>query len=335
MDSIERRADDCAPLTEAVALGEVELVAHSRGQYPGLPLPDGKLPGLRTIGYWDATGPQSWGLPMHRNEGIEICYILSGETPFATDGGQCTLSAGDMTVTRPWQRHCLGDPMIRPCKLFWFILDVETVGKRSTWEFPSWVGPDMAARKALLNVFRKNPRCYLAGAGKPLKDFMNRSCTTLGEREWSVMSSAHVANIINTLLLFVSEHLASDIEASSADPQGFDQTIRQFFSGLEASAEKAGRAWSVGEMAYACRVGKSYLSAATRRIYNGTPAELLNRIRMEHARVLLVQKPPKSVTEIAFELGFNTSQYFANRFRREFGCTPREYRKKHSLEVSV
>ena len=110
----ELEPDDCQPLREGMERGEVEMFARVRGQYPGTPLEEGRLPGLRTVGYWDAVGPQSWGLPMHRNEGIEICYLLSGETAFATDHESVLLRPGDITITRPWQRHRLAIPTSAP-----------------------------------------------------------------------------------------------------------------------------------------------------------------------------------------------------------------------------
>ncbi|MEM6884316.1 MAG: AraC family transcriptional regulator [Verrucomicrobiota bacterium] len=325
---VRTEADNCAPLSEAVDRGEVNLIARSRGQYPGLKLPKGALPGLRTIGYWDAVGPQSWGLPMHRNEGIEICYVLSGETHFATDSQEWMLRAGDITITRPWQRHRLGDPRIRPCKLFWVILDVESVDERSAWEFPDWVGPDAKSRRTLLRVFRKNPCCHLVDPDQQLQPFMQHTCQKLDDD--SPLAIAHLAGSINSLLLAVVERLSADIDDAPQDPQGLDHTIRQFFHGLETSVDKAAEPWSVGDMAHACRVGKSYLTSSCRQIFNATPAEQLNRIRLNHARDLLVHDPEQSVTDIAFSVGFNTSQYFANRFRKQFGVTPGTYRNEQA-----
>ena len=71
-----QKADSCEPLADAVRRGEVSLIARARGQYPGTRIPEARLPGLRSIGCWDAVGPQNWGLPMHRNEGIEICFLM-------------------------------------------------------------------------------------------------------------------------------------------------------------------------------------------------------------------------------------------------------------------
>ncbi|WOO43725.1 AraC family transcriptional regulator [Rubellicoccus peritrichatus] len=321
------KSDDCSPLTAAVKRGEVSLVAHSRGQYPGKHLSDDKLPGLRTIGYWDAVGPQSWGLPMHRNEGIEICYLLSGQTSFSTDTGEWLLHAGDITITRPWQRHSLGNPNIEACKLFWIILDVESSDARTQWEFPKWVGPDAHSRRELLRIFRQNQCCHLVDKGSQLKGFMQHTFEKITDD--GPLATAYLANAINYLLLSVAQRLSEGIEQAGKDPQGFNQTIRQFFQGLEASIEKAADPWTVDTMAHACRVGKSYLTTSCREIFNSTPSEQLNLIRLFHASKLLTADPDRSVTQVAFETGFNSSQYFANRFKKHFGMTPQTYRAEH------
>ena len=318
------RPDDCAPLIEAAARGEVELVARGRGQYPGAKLPAGALPGLRSIGCWNAVGPQTWGLPMHRNEGIELCVLLSGETAFATDHEECVLRSGDLTITRPWQRHRLGDPRIGACRLFWFILDVESTSERPIREFPGWIGPDQRTRRDLLRVLRRNPSCRISGAASQLREVVAEGCQRLASPGPFVL--AHIANLINTLLFDLSERLAWGAGAETADQQGFDHTIRQFFQGMEASLDKASEPWTVDEMARICRVGKSYLTRSCRRIFNATPGEQLNWVRLNHARRLLLERPGMTVTEVAMASGFNTSQYFATRFRRKFGLAPQQFR---------
>ena len=322
----KRPADDCAPLLAAARRGEVELVARGRGQYPGRALPEDGLPGLRSIGYWNAVGKQNWGLPMHRNEGIEFCLLLDGETPFATDREALVLRSGDVTITRPWQRHRLGDPKIRPSRLFWFIVDLESSTDRPIWEFPDWIGPDRTARQELLQVLRANPSSRIRGLGTELKDLVQANCLRLDEA--GRFAEARLANLINTLLFALADHLATGAGKDSPEERGFDHTIRQFFEAMEASLDKVAEPWSVDEMARSCRVGKSYLTASCRRIFNATPAEQVNRLRLDHARRLLVRRPEKTITEIALGTGFNTSQYFATCFRKRFGTTPQQFRKE-------
>ncbi len=57
-----------------------------------------------------------------------------------------------------------------------------------------------------------------------------------------------------------------------------------------------------------------------------TPIDYLKRYRIERAKALL-EEGSKSVTEVAFEVGFSTSSYFARVFRREVGVSPSAYQK--------
>jgi AraC family 4-hydroxyphenylacetate 3-monooxygenase operon regulatory protein len=318
--------DDCSPLLAAAERGEVSLKAFGRGQYPGSTLKPDWLPGLRSIGLSNGVGPQHWGLPMHYNEGIEIGYVLGGQMPFATDSGTWLLKEGDITITRPWQRHCLGNPNVSACKYFWIILDVESTGGGRVWKFPDWIGPDEFSRRELLSIYRKNQCNHLVDNSHFLKDFIVRSYEMHKLSE--PLTAAHLAATINAVLLSVASRLSAGIELQPDDPQGYNQAISHFFKGLENDAEKASEPWTLDSMAHACRVGKSYLTVSCRKIFNATPSDQLNLIRLHHASSLLTQHQETTVTEIAFRVGFNSSQYFANCFKRQFGSTPSAYRKR-------
>lgn len=57
-----------------------------------------------------------------------------------------------------------------------------------------------------------------------------------------------------------------------------------------------------------------------------TPTAFINERRLARAAELLVAEPGRSVTDIAFALGFNDAAFFSRCFRRRFGTTPREWR---------
>lgn len=58
-----------------------------------------------------------------------------------------------------------------------------------------------------------------------------------------------------------------------------------------------------------------------------TISDSLSKIRLNRAADML-KTTPYSVTEIAVRCGFSDSNYFSTTFRRRFGVSPREYRKK-------
>ena len=57
-----------------------------------------------------------------------------------------------------------------------------------------------------------------------------------------------------------------------------------------------------------------------------TPSEYLTEYRLRESCRLL-EETDLSMTEIAGQVGFNGSSYYAERFRQYFGCTPGSYRK--------
>jgi AraC family L-rhamnose operon regulatory protein RhaS len=95
---------------------------------------------------------------------------------------------------------------------------------------------------------------------------------------------------------------------------------------LSALAADCGQAWTLARMAATCGLQRTRLNAIVQKLTGGTPMEYLSRLRIEHAKTLL-RETDRSVTDIAFACGFNTSQYLANRFRSVTGMTPSYYRR--------
>lgn len=58
-----------------------------------------------------------------------------------------------------------------------------------------------------------------------------------------------------------------------------------------------------------------------------SPLEYLNSYRLQKACTMLIDSS-KSVTSIGYECGLGTSSHFSTVFKKQFGCTPLEYRYK-------
>ena len=70
------QADDCSPLTEAAARGELELVSLGRGQYPGRPLREGE-----DFGQWRLQAFQQSGQYVFTIHTICPLHYAPGEHP--------------------------------------------------------------------------------------------------------------------------------------------------------------------------------------------------------------------------------------------------------------
>lgn len=82
---------------------------------------------------------------------------------------------------------------------------------------------------------------------------------------------------------------------------------------------------TVGDMADTMGYSESHFRALFRKVSNVSPVQFLQHLRIETAQ-RLIRERRLSLTEIAFEVGFNSSQYFSNCFKKQVGLSPREYR---------
>lgn len=72
------------------------------------------------------------------------------------------------------------------------------------------------------------------------------------------------------------------------------------------------------------RFGERFLAAT-----GMTPREYRDRLRLARAQRLLAESR-RSITAIAYEVGFSSSQNFATAFRRLTGCSPGDWRRQRS-----
>jgi AraC-like DNA-binding protein len=313
-------ADTCEPLRAAMEAGRIRLHALARGTYPGASLPTSWLPGLRSVGYWDAPEPQGWGLDWHRNEGVELTYVSAGHVGFATRDHHRLLEPGALTITRPWQRHRVGDPNVHACRLHWLIIDVGVRRPNQAWRWPRWIVADRDELEQLTRLLRENEEPVWQADSEVVRTFERLSRLVANPE---TATAGRIATLINELLLALVEMLMRQRPELDQRLATSERAVRLF---LETLQENPGERWSLDSMAAACGIGRTAFAHYCQRYTNLTPKQYLTQCRLREAARLLAQQPSVTITEVASSCGFATSQHFATRFRRWAGVTPREYR---------
>jgi AraC family L-rhamnose operon regulatory protein RhaS len=295
-----------------------------RGHYPGRPLPHGALPGLKTIGYWDAETAQDWGLAWHRNEGIEITFLESGELAFAVDGREYGLHADDLTVTRPWQLHRVGNSNVGASRLHWIIADVGVRRPNQSWKWPNWVMLSPPDLEELTNFLRQNERPVWKASPDLQRCFHAIAHAVESDRKGSSVSLLTVR--VNELFVLLLEMLRRQKIRLDYSLSSSRRTVELLLADLRTHPEHLSLEWTVQEMARSCGLGVTRFVHHFRALTNMTPLHFVNQSRLALGAKLLRDNPAANITEIAFTCGFSSSQYFATAFSRLYGCSPREYR---------
>lgn len=319
------RADTCRPVAQAVADGLIEYHALVRGHYPGKRLPDGILPGLRNLGWWNIQSPQTWGLSLHRNEGVEVTFVESGRLSFAADERGYELQAGDLTFTRPWQRHRLGNPNVTPSRLHWLILDVGIRRPHQDWHWPSWLVLTPDDREELTGMMRHVADAVWHAKSDVAACFQRIGSAVACDREGS--SASRLAAYLNELFVILLDLLRQGSVSFDQSLASSRQTVDLFWKDMQQNTQLLAFEWTVREMAEQCGMGTTQFTHHCRQLGNLTPMEYLGRCRIDAAVAMLRAEPQRSLTDVGLSCGFSSSQYFAKVFRKYTGCSPSEYRR--------
>lgn len=317
--------DSHAPLLASIRAGKIDFHSLGRGHYPGDRLAPGELPGLLNVGYWDARGDQDWGMDFHRNEGVEICLLETGAMRFAVEQESYPLGPGALTITRPWQAHRQGDPKIAAGRLHWATIAVGARRPDQGWRWPRWNLLAPADTAELTRRLRMTASPVWRASPEVVRSFQRIGAALDGETGDRRLSRVAVG--LNELLLGVLDLLRAENRAEQPHLASPEHSVELFLNDLRTNLNNLTQEWTLAAMAGACGMGTTQFSILCRRLTNDSPLRYLNQVRLEAAARLLRSEPARSVTAVAYECGFGSSQYFANQFRRRFGRAPSECRK--------
>lgn len=111
------------------------------------------------------------------------------------------------------------------------------------------------------------------------------------------------------------------LATNSADHQFMEQCVACVEQNLDNPD------FDVNMFAQAMNTGRTKLFLKIKGITGQTPNDFILNIRLKKAQMLLKQMDTKTISEIAYEVGFNSPSYFIKRFRELFGVTPAQYQK--------
>ncbi|MBQ7384816.1 MAG: AraC family transcriptional regulator [Clostridia bacterium] len=181
------------------------------------------------------------------------------------------------------------------------------------WEF-YWLHPDGLLSELFLDTVAENGIFF----SKTANDYAN-----LMEKLLSLSLNDSDGNdiaISNT----VSEvfHLVAKNLISPHSPHSLSDSVVKYIK------EHYGEKISVREIADSLFVSENHLIRVFKKDMGVTPHKYLNDYRILTSAYFL-KSSNMSVEEIADIVGFSTSSLFITTFKSVYGCTPKEYRKKH------
>ena len=318
---ISYEADSCVPLRKAWQQNELELNTLVRGTYPGKLLQNDELSGVKSIGYWNIKKSQDWGLEWHTNEGVEICFLESGNLDFFVANKEICLQTNDITITRPWIIHKIGKPNVDLSMLHWIILDVNVRHPHQQWVWPDWIILNQNDLDQLTLNLRQNEQPIWKASLELRECFIQIGKTVKCSSDLNYDSKLKI--LLNYMLILLLELFKEGNIVLDRSLVESKRTVKLFLQSLESKVDEV---WTVVKMAEYCHLGVTRFSHYCKEISNCSPMEYLNRLRLQKAAKLLKQDFHIPIIDVAYLCGFSSSQYFNYSFKKHFNKTPTEYR---------
>ena len=143
--------------------------------------------------------------------------------------------------------------------------------------------------------------------------------TTLAHRLTSIAMENQI------LVSSLAKDLCTDDALISESPgvRSLNASEEEFISNLLrlADSQLSSETFTIGNLCHDLGVSRPQLYRKIMALTGRSPLELLTDLRMDRALTLL-KKKTRNISEIAFEVGYNSPSYFARCFARKFGCTP-------------
>jgi AraC-like DNA-binding protein len=270
---------------------------------------DLNLPGLVMFGRYQYAASQSGLSPHSHRNAIEICFLERGEQSYRVGGRIYRLRGNDQFFTLPGEIHdTAGLPQERGI-LYWVILRLEST--------PRLLGLSQASAAALKRELLQMPTRHFR-AHPDCGRILGQIAGVLSERPSIRRTAVSWRLRLQALLL---QYLMVTIETSRRGAQGSVTPLMQRVLGY--MEKHLTDPIHVPRLAEVARVSESRLKARFKREIGVPPAEFWLRKKIERASDLL---PAMSVTDVAYHLGFSSSQYFATAFRRYMLTSPSHLR---------
>ncbi|HAK45221.1 MAG TPA: AraC family transcriptional regulator [Spirochaeta sp.] len=261
--------------------------------------------------------------PKHTHDFSELVIVYGGSGTHFTEGEKYIIRSGDVFILTGDRTHGYRD--IDNLQL------VNVIFNRNFLQNPAFPDFDLGSISGYHALFTWEPRLRSEHRFKnrlrlePVElaqvlRFVEKLEMELADAQPGYRAVSYAQFIL--LCGFLSRHY----EAASSPKM---KELSRISSVLNYMEENIKRVVPISELTGIGGMSESTLLRLFHRTTGASPVEYHNRLKIEQVCRLL-EKTDKTITEIAFELGFSDSNYLSRLFRKETGMPPKDWRRKYS-----
>ena len=256
-------------------------------------------------------------MDLHRHPEFEIMYVSSGRCRAVIAGEGYTLKKGEMVYITGGVPHKLTVDKDQPCR----VLNLEI---RNLYSLKAQRQEPLALpEEGGLRSFLRSP-----------PDFMiltDSEGVLLGQIKHlhRMLKGGYAPFEVDAQTLLLMAETARQYAVKVRKSKGaLSYPVKK---ALEFIEEAYGQSLTAEELAKRAGLSKSHFQRLFKSETGHTVTEKINAVRTEKAAFLLTESTVL-ITDIAFEVGFNSRQHFFDTFRHIYGCSPQRFRKNKGNE---
>lgn len=248
-------------------------------------------------------------MPLHWHTNFEIIHVISGKLHLHLDNVDYYLSDDDIAFVGCGVMH-RAEP--EDCLYECIVFDLSITSGYSTTKIFELIGP-IISRNAEVNA-----RCHAAD------DCAKRLFSVSADE--SEYYELEISSLISQILCTLYRNGAIRIVNTEGKRISHRRAVMaQLIGEIEKNyAQKI----TLSSLAAYAQINEKYLCRFFKEFTGLTPIDYINRLRIDKACYQLAVNK-MSVTEAAYECGFNELSYFSKCFRKYKGMSPGAYRTKY------
>lgn len=248
----------------------------------------------------------------HIHEELELMYVTEGYIYYDINGEEIEVKQGECIFVNAYVQHCSYLKESTSCKFIVLLIHPSIYAS-----YISLVQPIIENKQVSYYLFQQN---------QELNELFYKMLeeTKKKTKAYKLALVGYAFNVMKNICEEINVE-----KVSKKNVEDIKDLNEMTFFVYQHYAEKI----TLTDIASQCNISVSTCSRLFNKYMHHSPIDFLNLHRLEVASNLL-RDTKESISDISTSCGFDQQSYFNRIFKKEYGCTPLEYRK-HPVDQYV
>ncbi|MDO5759689.1 MAG: helix-turn-helix transcriptional regulator [Bacteroidota bacterium] len=175
-------------------------------------------------------------------------------------------------------------------------------------------------------VMKPDERETIVGCMRCMREEMNSQKDAVQDK----ILVAYIELVLNYCLRFYNRQISEDVSVANDLQSRIISVVRQYYEqGRQLREGFPSVKWVASELCFS----SNYLGDLCRKVTGLSPKTIITDFIVQRAKGLL--QTGESISNVAYELGFNYPQHFTRSFTKITGMTPSQYQSTTSLKTPL